>query len=499
MSKNEAIKFYKEHFKKINAYMLLLNTAFYDKETIAPVKGNKQRNEALAYIGGELFSLETNPKFIECVESLAKEDLGLEMNREIELANKEIENIVKFTKEESMAFDLAKMEAFDAWWVAKRTNNYKLFEPHLMKLIEMSKERALKRNPKKAPYEVYLDDYQEGMTSKDYDKFFALIKKELLPLIKEISTKQSKVNDDFLRYYYPKDKQEKFMNELLHYLGYDKGWGYMGVSEHPFTNGFSENDVRITTAYDEHNIEACIFSIIHEVGHAYYDHQVDHKYQGMMIQKAISSGMHESQSRFNENYLGRRKAFWKVLYNKLVKYFPENLSKVSLDDFVKAVNASKPSLIRTDADELTYPIHILIRYEIEKGVFANEIPVTDLNKTWNAKYKEYLGIDVPTDREGILQDIHWSDANFGYFPTYALGSAIGAQLLNTLEKKLPIDELLEKGKFTKIEDYLKHNLHKYGALYDYNTLLKMVTGEKFNPKYYVNYLKKKYKKLYEIK
>ncbi|MDO5440410.1 MAG: carboxypeptidase M32 [Erysipelotrichaceae bacterium] len=499
MNTKQAIKYYKDHFKKINYYQLMLNTVMYDKETVAPRKGNKERNEAIAYIDGELFSLETEPKFIEAVTQLSKEDLGKELNREIQLANKYLQDIIKFTKEESMAWEMARMESFDAWEKAKHTNNYKLFEPHLIKLINMSKERAKKRNPKISAYDLYLDDYEEGMTMKDYDKFFELIKKELLPLIKQVNANQDKVDDSFLYKYYPKDKQEKFMKDVLHFIGFDKGWGYMGVSEHPFTNGFTENDVRITTAYDEHNITACVFSIIHEVGHAYYEHQVDHKYQGTMIHKMISSGMHESQSRFNENYLGRRKSFWKSLYPKLQKYFPENLADVSLDDFIRAINASKSSLIRTDSDELTYPIHILIRYEIEKGIFEGKIQTKELNKLWNKKYKEYLGIDVPNDTKGILQDVHWSDANFGYFPTYALGSAIGAQLLNTMEKKIKIDELLEKNKFAKIEEYLKDNLQKYGALYDYNSLLKMVTGEKFNPKYYVNYLKNKYKKLYKIK
>lgn len=498
MNKNEALKIYKNQFEKINAYQLILSTVYYDKETIAPKKGTKERNKALAFMGGEAFSLETDPKFVEAVELLSKVNLNETLNRDIKLTKKYLENTIVFTKEESMAFDLTCMEAFDAWEKAKHTNNYKLFEPHLIKLIDLSKKRAIKRNPKIDAYDLYLDDYEENMTKKDYDKFFALIKKELLPMIKKVNNNQSRVDDSFLYKYYPKDKQELFMKELIHYLGFDKGWGYMGVSEHPFTNGFSENDVRITTAYDEYNITACIFSIIHEVGHAYYEHQVDHKYQGTMIGKMISSGMHESQSRFNENYMGRRKSFWTKLYPKLQHYFPENLQNVTLDSFVRAINASKSSLIRTDADELTYPIHILIRYEIEKGLFDGTISTRNLNKTWNKKYEEYLGIKVPNDTKGILQDVHWSGASFGYFPTYALGSAIGAQLLNTMEKKIDIDKLLETGKFEKIEKYLKENLQKYGAFYDYQTLLLKVTGEKFNPKYYVDYLKNKYKSLYRI-
>ena len=273
----------------------------------------------------------------------------------------------------------------------------------------------------------------------------------------------------------------------------------MGVSKHPFTNGISSNDVRITTYYDEYNITSAIFSVIHEVGHAFYEHQVDIKYQGSRIAEDISSGMHESQSRFLENYLGRRKSFWVNLYPKLQKLFPENLGDISLDQFIKAINVSRSSFVRTDADELTYPLHILVRYEIEKGIFANKISTNNLNKTWNEMYKKYLGIEVRNDVEGILQDTHWSDASFGYFPTYALGSAIGAQILKKMEKDLDIDYLLENKKFKTITNYLKNNIQKYGALYDYQSILKMYTGERFNPKYYINYLKMKYSKLYDIK
>ena len=499
MNKKEALKIYSEYQEKINAYGLLLSTAYYDKDTIAPKKGTAYRNRMLSLIYGEAFEIETDPKYIEAVETLKKIDLGFEKNRDISLASKSLENITKFTKQEAMEFDLACMEATDAWEIAKHNNDYSKFEPHLQKLITMSKQRAQKRNNKISAYDLYLDDYEEGMTMKKYDKFFALIKKELLPLINKVNAKQNEINDSFLYKYYPREKQELFMKELIKFLRFDSSWGYMGVSEHPFTNGFSENDVRITTAYDEHNITACIFSIIHEVGHSYYEHQVASKYQETMIKKMISSGMHESQSRFFENYLGRRKSFWVTLYPKLQKIFPENLKDVSLDDFVRAINVSKSSLIRTDADELTYPIHILIRYEIEKDLFEGNISDSNLNSVWNRKYKEYLGIDVPSDTKGILQDIHWSGASFGYFPTYALGSAIGAQLIKHIETEFDIDDLLSKAKFNKITDYLKKNIQCFGALYDYNTILKKATNEEFNPRYYINYLKEKYKKLYNIK
>ena len=208
--------------------------------------------------------------------------------------------------------------------------------------------------------------------------------------------------------------------------------------------------------------------------------------------------MHESQSRFLENHIGRKKSFWVNLYPKLQELFPENLKDVSIDDFVKAINLSRSSLIRTDADELTYPVHILIRYEIEKGIFDGTVDVSKLDQIWNQKYKEYLGLDVPSVKDGILQDMHWGSAYFGYFPTYALGSAIGAQLLNSMEKKLDVDGLLENNKFKDIMKYLKENVQHDGALHNYDYVLIRATGEEFNPSYYINYLKKKYSTIYGI-
>ncbi len=496
MNKEEMIEKYKEYQDRVNAYGLLLSTTYFDKETIAPLSGNTYRNKMLNIMSGEAYDIETDSKMIELVEQLSQMDLGEDLNRDVYLTKKSLESISKFSKEEIMEFDLACSNSFDAWLKAKGDNDYSLFENHLKKLIELSKMRANRRNEKATSYNVLLDDFEEGMTIEKYDEFFDLVKKELIPLIKEVSTKH--IDDSFLYKYYPKDKQVLFNEELLKYINFDSSWGYMGVSEHPFTNGLSKNDVRITTSYDEHNIASNIFSVIHETGHAHYEHNVLEKYEGTNIKKYISSGMHESQSRFLENYIGRRKSFWVNLYPRLQELFKENLADVSLDDFIRAINVSKPSLIRTEADELTYPIHILIRYEIEKGIFDGSVSVDNLNEVWNQKYKEYLGVDVPSDSQGILQDIHWSSASFGYFPTYALGSAFGAQFLRQMESDIEIDKLLIENKFESIIDYLKDNIQFDGSLHNYDYILNRATHESFNPKYYIDYLKNKYKNLYNL-
>lgn len=499
MTKNEALKIYKETNEKICNYNLLLTTVSYDRETIAPKKGNKRRNDAMSYMYGELYDIETNKDYIEAVKTLKDLDLGFEKNREMELRYKSLLDSIKFSKEETVEFNKLYFEANDAWLLAKSKSDYSVFEPYLNKIVNKLIERAKIKNPNKTPYDVQLDDFQDGMDIKQYDKFFDGVKKELLPLIQKINKKKDFIDDSFTKGNFDIDKQRKVTEILLKYLNFTSDWGYLGESEHPFTTNLSQNDCRTTTHYHKENLVSSIYSIIHEVGHAYYDHQIDKKFQETMIQYGITMGMHESQSRFNENYIGKRKAFWVNLYPKIKKIFPESLKDVTLDDFIKACNKAECSLIRTEADELTYPIHILIRYEIEKDLFEGKLSTKDLNKVWNKKYKDYLGVEVKNDAEGILQDIHWSNASFGYFPTYALGSAIGAQLIHQMEKELDVDKLLETNNYKQIQKWLKDNVQQYGALYDVNTLLKKVTGEKFNPKYYINYLKKKYKNLYKIK
>ena len=500
MNKTEALKTYRQFNEKIQAYFMVIGTTDFDRMTVAPRGGAEHRNKMLSIVQGELFTIMTDPKYVEAVNYLSTLDLGKERNRDIALAKKRLDDTLIFSKEETMEYSLAQMNSYEAWYEAKNTDNYAIFKPHLMKLIDLSLKRYNKRDPKKNPYDMALDDYEEGMNRKKYDEFFSLVRKELVPLIRKVNKKQDAIDDSFLYKYYPAEKQAKFMKEVTDYLGFTDDWGYMGLTEHPFTTGFSRNDMRITTNYDEHNITAAIFSVIHETGHAFYGHQIDKKYDNYpYIQMMISSGMHESQSRFFENYMGRRKAFFANLYPKLQELFPENLADVSLDDFIRAVNVSKCSLVRTEADELTYPIHILIRYELEKGIFAGKADLDKLDQLWDEKYEKYLGVKADKASEGILQDVHWSDASFGYFPTYALGSAIGAQIFHQMNKDLDVDKLLEKGQFRKISDYLKKNIQHYGALYDFNQILLMATGEEFNPHYYIDYLKDKYTKLYGIK
>ena len=341
---------------------------------------------------------------------------------------------------------------------------------------------------------MLLDQFEEGFFSETLDGFFTLLRKEIVPLLKRAEAGNSKIRTDFLRRSYDIEKQKEFNRFLAEYVGYDLNRGLIMESVHPFTDGLHMDNVRITTAYDEHAPESAIFSTIHESGHAIFEQGKDRAFE--LVPLSISMGLHESQSRMYENMIGRSEAFWKPIYPRLQALFPENLSDVTLSEWIRAINRAEASLIRTESDELTYCLHIMVRYEAEKKLFNEGVPAEDLPKFWNALYKEYLGIEPPDDRQGVLQDVHWSQGALGYFPSYAIGNAVAAQLYHTMDKEIGVEALLSNGEPLKIRDWLHDHVHVYGGLKPVQTILKDVIGEAFDPKYYVEYLKEKFTKLY---
>ncbi len=498
MNRNEALEIYRSVQEKLNALNYVYNISRFDEDTIAPRGGTDYRNRMMSVVSGEIFELQDREDYKEAVEYLSGLKLQDPLKREIELTKRYLDRVSCFTKEEEVEYALASARSHSAWQKARITEDFADMEEELKDLLSRRIERAKRKDPKK-PFDVCLNQYEEGFSQAFCDPFFDLVKKELIPLIKKISKKQDRVDYSFLFTPLSRERQMEFTKVLTKFLNYTSDWGLVKETEHPFSTGFSRDDVRVTTHYYTENFCYGIFSTLHEVGHSYYEHQIPKKYEGTPIVRDLSFAIHESQSRFIENYIGRRRSFWVKLYPELQALYPEILGDKSLDDFVNAINASHCSLIRTEADELTYPVHILIRYEIEKGLFSGKISLEHLDQTWNAMYKKYLGIDVPNDRLGIMQDSHWAGGSIGYFPTYALGSAFGAQFLRQMEKDIDVDGELEKGNFKAVTDWLKQNIHRYGALYDYDELMVKVTGEHFDPKYYIDYLKEKYQKLYGIK
>lgn len=496
METAELWKKYQEKMFVISSYDLVISTTYFDADTIAPIKGADYRNDRLAYLYGEVFSLQTDPELLELLEKLnSAEDLDDEKKRIVKWHLEDFNKMRYIPKELYVEYSQVQLEANDVWKKAKSENNYKLFEPYLFRLIELTKKTLEYRQTDLKGYNILLDDYEPGMNIEKYDRFFGLIKERLIPLIRRIS-KAEKIDTAFVYDYYPVEQQRKFMKEILDYMHYDFDAGVLAETEHPFSNAISKYDSRITTHYYENNLMSSVFSVVHEAGHATYNNQVRDDLAETFVFSNMSSGMHESQSRLMENYLARTSAFWDNLFPKVKELFPEQLKDVDQKKFVRAANASECSLIRTDADELTYPLHILIRYEIEKGIFDGSIDLNSLENIWNEKYEEYLGIRPSCSSEGILQDVHWAGGMFGYFPTYALGSGYAAQFMHAMRKDLDVDQLMRDNKFTVIKDWLREHIHQYGGLYLPEEQIRIATGEEFNPEYYVDYLTEKYTSLY---
>ena len=491
--------FFHEYKEKKNAYQMALSTMYYDQATIAPKNGIPYRNRMTAILSGEAFDQMADKKSIQRIEELARqENVSAERKKELQLLLRELNELRVLPREVYVEYRRTIADSEAAWHEAKEQDDYQLFKPHLISVIEKQKEILSYVTDKKSDYDFMLDSYQINTDIAYYDRFFDAIRKELLPFLQKLLKEGTPIDDSLLFTAFDIKEQEAFMQELMDYMKVNDRECYMTTTEHPFTDFFSAHEARITTHYHEHNVMSAIFSTIHEYGHAQYGLQVKEAYEGTSLFSGIGTAMHESQSRFMENHIGRNRAFWEVNYPKLQQHFPKQLQDVSLDDFMRMINVSRPSFIRTEADELTYPIHILIRYELEKEIFNSTADYDNLDTMWNDKYEEYLGIRPEHDRDGILQDMHWGGALLGYFPTYALGSAFAAQFYHQMEQDMDVEEALRSGAFEKISGWLKENIHQYGAFKDADELMMDVCGESFDPKYYIEYLKNKYAQLYQI-
>jgi len=496
MTKEQYLQAHMAYQEKVAAYTLALTTLSWDAFTIAPKKGAPYRNKMASYLSGELFSITTAPEVIECIEAMSKLDYDEVTNREIAQMKKEIDKTRYIPKDVYVAYNNLVRDANDVWEEAKSTSNYALFKPVLKQLIDQTKQIIAYRKDSRSVYNQLLDDFETNMSTKEYDAFFDKLRSDIVPLIKQIKDKNLK-RPAWLSEKVPLDQQAKVVERLAQFLNYSKDAGQISLSVHPFSQDFSAHDNRVTVRYLENNFTSSIFALIHEVGHATYNGQVNEAYDGRYIRKSMTFGLHESQSRFLENMLGRSKAFWESLYPEVQEMVPL-LKKVSLDEFIAGINFVEPSLIRIEADELTYPLHIMVRYEIEKGLFDGSLGVEGLDKVWADKMEAYLGVRPANAAEGVLQDVHWSGAMFGYFPTYALGSAYSAQWMKALRQDVDVEKALRTNDFATIKAWLASHIHTHGGVYEPKELLIAVTGEPFNPQHYVDYLKAKVTALYHL-
>ncbi len=500
MNIQEAIEKFYALQSKISAYGHAMALISYDGATTAPRGTAHNRAHALSILSEETYKLSTKDETVSLLEFLNehKSELSEKDARALYLASKDLEEMKKIPMDEYIAYQELMVEADDVWHRAKENSDFEMFRPVLEKIFDTTKKFASYCAPEKEPYNYCLNKYEDGLTMEKCDEFFSALKAKIVPLIKKIG-EAKQVDDYCIKGDFDELSQEKFSYELMKAIGIDLDRCGLGTTEHPFTTSIgSHHDVRITTNYDRENIASSMFSVIHEGGHALYDMNSADDLAYTFLDGGVSMGIHESQSRFYENLLGRSYEFISYILPKMQECFPEKFDSCTADDLYRAINLVTPSLIRTEADEVTYCLHVMIRYELEKAVIGGTLEVKDLPSEWNRLYKEYLGVDVPDDKHGVLQDSHWSGGGIGYFPSYALGSAYGAHLLHKMRETVDVEKCLRDGDFKPINNWNREHIWKYGCLKNPDVLLLEALGEDFDPTYYTDYLEKKYSEIYQL-
>ncbi|MFC3884116.1 carboxypeptidase M32 [Bacillus songklensis] len=492
-----------EYVKKMTAYNEAIGVMFWDLRTGAPKKGVEQRSEVIGMLSSEAFQMSTSEEMAAFLAQLNTGEAGQHISditkKMLSECQKEYDRNKKIPADEYKEYIILASKSESAWEEAKAKSDFALFQPYLEKIVEYKKRFVEYWGYKGNKYNTLLDMYEPGVTVEVIDRVFGQLRDRIVPLVQQIAASTNKPATSFLYRHFPKEQQRKFSLAILKELGYDFEAGRLDETVHPFATGLNPGDVRITTRYDENDFRTAIFGTIHECGHALYEQNISKELIGTNLCDGTSMGIHESQSLFFEKFIGKNYSFWKRNYGILKQYTPGQFDDVALDDFYRAVNESKPSLIRIEADELTYPLHIMVRYEIEKGLINGEIEVKDLPQIWNDKYEEYLGIRPENDAKGVLQDVHWSGGDFGYFPSYALGYMYAAQFKHAILKDLPdFDQLIEDGKVDEIRQWLTYHIHQYGKTKQPLEILQDVTGEGLNAGYLIDYLEEKYRRIYQL-
>lgn len=498
-STKQALEALQKWQETISAYTHAMGVLYLDATTAAPSDTWEGRGKTMEVLSQVVYNLVADPENGELLTWLEghPEELTPLQSREVEVLRKQYDQINRIPAEEYVAYNVLLNDAQNVWQKAKLSDDFDAFAPYLEKIVDYNRKFAGYYHPEMKPYDALLNEYEEGLTMETLDVFFAQLRQAIVPLIQKIQ-EVPQIDDSFLYRHYPVQTQRVFSDYLMEVMGIDGRHCGIAETEHPYTTNFNNKDVRITTHYYEDNLVSSMFSVIHEGGHALYELGAEDRYNYTALGGGVSMGIHESQSRFYENIIGRSQAFVHAIFPKVKELFPEQLADVDETMFYRAINKAQPSLIRTEADELTYPLHVMIRYEIEKSLIDGSLTVRDIPAAWKSLYKEYLGVDVRSDREGCLQDSHWSGGSIGYFPSYALGSAYGPQMLHKMEEDLgDIWQKVSQGDISEVTLWLKEHIHRHASFYKPGELFERVCG-KFDAKYYIDYLTGKYTKLYQL-
>lgn len=489
-----------EYRSKMRQYGLAVSMMYWDLQTATPKKGVECKTEAIGFFSTEAFKLSTSEEYGQLLEELSKpeefEQLDLGMQTTVTREREEYVRYKRVPQEFYTELVTLTAKATRIWEEAKQTNNFAIFEPVLDRMIEMKKQDAQYQAPDMEPYEFMLSRYEKGMDSKTIEKIFDELKAGLIPLLAKINA-APKPDLSALKGEYDLNAQREWQKFLLEYIGFDFEGGTVGEVEHPFTTSIGNGDVRVTNHFHAEDPIDAMFSAIHEGGHAIFEQNVGEEFVNTSVADINLMGLHESQSRFFENILGRNKNFWVPIYDKLGECMPQ-FKNVPLDLFYRAINDVHPSFIRTAADEVTYGLHVILRFEMEKAIFRDGVPTAQLPALWNQKMQEMFGICPETDTQGILQDVHWSDGYFGYFPSYLLGSIYDGMFLEQLEKEMgSLDTVLAEGRVKDVTKWLNEKIHKNGSLYTSKEVIKNICGkDEITAKPLLDYFNKKYAEVY---
>jgi len=495
-----------DQLKSVLAEITDLNRASallaWDQETYMPSGAAEARGDQLATLGRISHIKFTAPEVGTLLENLKKETASLDPDsddaRLVKITAHDYEKATRVPPE--FVAEIAKVTtlAHEAWVKARQESEFSLFQSHLEKIVELTHRYVSFFPPADHPYDILLDDYEPGMKTADVKVIFDALRPQQVELIQAIS-ERSQVDDSFLYQNFPEQKQWDFGVEAITRFGYDWDHGRQDKAVHPFTIGIAPTDVRITTRVNENNFNEMLFGTLHETGHALYELGLPLSYDRTPLGVAASLAFHESQSRLWENLVGRSLPFWEGAYPRLQEIFPDQFGEVSLETFYKGINKVAPSLIRVEADEATYNLHVMLRLEIEIGMIEGNIPVKELPDVWNAKMEDYLGLTPPNDALGVLQDIHWSGGSIGYFATYALGNLIASQLWERAQNDLgDLDHQIRCGHFDELLKWLRQNVHQYGHKYEPQELIQKITGSKIDPAPYLRYLRTKFGEIYGL-
>jgi carboxypeptidase Taq len=473
----------------------------WDQQTYMPPGGAAARAEQLATLGRLGHEGLIADEIGELLEGAAAELIGNSSDSDesclVRVVRRDYEKARKVPAALVAEIARATSLGMEVWVGARKDSNFAAFLPALQRILDLQRDLAQCLGFEESPYDALLDQYEPGMKKSELVRIFSEMKVGLVPLVQLISERLDRVDDGVLRQTYPESAQWEFSLAAARRLGYDFQRGRQDKSVHPFTTSFSVNDVRITTRIDEQFLPTALFGTLHECGHALYEQGIDQNLERSPLASGASLGVHESQSRLWENLVGRSRGFWKFFFPHLQQAFKQNLRDVSLESFYRSINRVEPSLIRVEADEVTYNLHILLRFELESDLIEGRLVLADLPEAWNAGMKASLGVVPQNDAQGVLQDVHWSNGLIGYFPTYSLGNLLSVQLFEKAQAAIPgLTAQIEGGDFAPLLDWLRKNLHQHGRKFLPFQLIQRATGEALSASSYLRYLREKYSEIY---